>query len=198
MASPLRSSSLKCSQSPSGAPGWSWRSARAGHPYGSGIRRRVCPIARAASRRFPVPSARRRSGRNRPRCALRGQCRHKNDELVRVSPPTSGCRLFMGMRSGASVSQLLAFNSVPVGAEDIADVVTWIGHVRTLHSGPDRPEDDGVCRQARAAGRRGPFSSELGEGRRLAFEMAGLRKLHLDRRAIHRRGDHSDAWSSRP
>ena len=34
---------------------------------------------------------------------------------------TSGCRLFISMRNGASVSQLLALSVVPVGAAMVRD-----------------------------------------------------------------------------
>ena len=53
--------------------------------------------------------------RSSPSCARRGRCRHRRRARCGFSA-TSGSRLFISMRRGASVSQLLAVSSRPCGA----------------------------------------------------------------------------------
>ena len=75
-------------------------------------------LARLDQQRLVVlelASARRRCGRSSPSRARRGRCRHRRPARSGFSA-TSGSRLFISMRSGASVSQLLAESSVPRAA----------------------------------------------------------------------------------
>ena len=66
----------------------------------AGLHQQRLVVARASS-------AWRRCGRSSPSRARRGRCRHR-PRARRGFSATSGSRLFISMRSGASVSQLLA------------------------------------------------------------------------------------------
>ncbi len=83
--------------------------------HACGTRRPACRTGPAASGRPRAASARRRCGRSSPSRARRGRCRHRRRARSGCSA-TSGSRLFISMRSGASVSQLLAESSVPARA----------------------------------------------------------------------------------
>ena len=109
-------------RSPNAARGWNWRSARAAHRHGCGRRRPACPIGRAASRRLRAASAPRRCGRSSPSRAPRGRCRHRRRARPAARRPRRS-RLFISMRNGASVSQLLAVSSAPRGARMTAGIV---------------------------------------------------------------------------
>ena len=78
--------------SPSAAPGWSWRSARAARRHGCGTRRPACPTAPAASRPPRARAAPRRCGRSTPSRAPRGRCRHRRRARPASRPPRDrGC-----------------------------------------------------------------------------------------------------------
>ena len=100
--------------SPSAARGWNWRSARAARRRACGTRRPACPTGSAATRRRRAAAAPRRSRRSTPSCAPRGRCRRRRRARAGFSA-TSGSRLFISIRSGASVSHDRAVSVVPRG-----------------------------------------------------------------------------------
>ena len=122
---------------PSAAPGSSWRSARAAHPRACGTRRPACPTAPAASRRRRARAGSARCGR-----------KHSQSRAARPMPPyttsssgrsaTSGSRLFISIRSGASVSQLRALKRAARRADraPLGPVAVQVVHGRLISSRP--------------------------------------------------------------
>jgi hypothetical protein len=111
---PFLSSSLKCSQvAQCGTRLELAISTRGASLHGCGTRRPACPTAPAASRRRSSERSVATMRSKSPRSGRRGRCRHR--PRARGFSATSGSRLFISMRSGASVSQLLAESSVPRG-----------------------------------------------------------------------------------
>ena len=102
-------------RSPNAARDSNWRSARAAHRHACEKSRPACRTGRARSDRLRAFGAPRRCGQSSPSRAQPARCRHRRQARPAARRPPAS-RLFISMRSGASVSQDLAEIFGPRGA----------------------------------------------------------------------------------